>query len=164
MYVTKNSSWLEHVWTSCRPDDGPNEGVETCCQTNNSIKKRRPIWLQYSCVLWLSHTFNIWKNQLSVYDWEEIVSETYVCSEAGIHSSVTYREREREREICFEVTALRKLSQHHCNSSFHFGGDVTGWPALITAAPEALALADTASKMLEEIIVRRLLPDVSDLK
>ena len=39
MHVTKNSSWLEHVWTSCRPDDGLNEGAETCCRTNNSIKK-----------------------------------------------------------------------------------------------------------------------------
>jgi len=38
MYVTTNSSWLEHVWTSCRPDNDPNEGVETCCQTNKSIK------------------------------------------------------------------------------------------------------------------------------
>ena len=39
MHVTKNSSWLEHVWTSCRPDDGLNEGAETCCRTKNSIKK-----------------------------------------------------------------------------------------------------------------------------
>jgi len=39
---TTKSSWLEHVWTSCRPDDDPNEWVETCCQTNKSIK-RRPI-------------------------------------------------------------------------------------------------------------------------
>ena len=38
----KNSSWLEYVWTSCRPDDDPNEGFETCCLTKNSIK-RRPI-------------------------------------------------------------------------------------------------------------------------
>ena len=59
MYITTNSSWLEHVWTFFRPDDDPNDGVETCCQTNKSIKKRRPIWLRYSCVLWLSHTFNI---------------------------------------------------------------------------------------------------------
>ena len=59
-YVLIDFYWLEHVWTSCRPDDDPNEGVETCCQTNKSIK-RRPIWLQYSCVLWLSHTFNIFE-------------------------------------------------------------------------------------------------------
>ena len=164
MYITTNSSWLEHVWISCRPDDDPNEGVETRCQTNKSIKNVDQFGYN-TAVFCDCPTLSIYeKKQLNVYDWEEIVSETYVCSEAGIHSSVTYREREREREICFEVTALRKLSQHHCNSSFHFGGDVTGWPALITAAPEALALADTASKMLEEIIVRRLLPDVSDLK
>jgi hypothetical protein len=39
------------------------------------------------------------KNQLNVCNWEEIVVETsYVCSEAGFHSSVTCVERERERE------------------------------------------------------------------
>jgi len=34
---------------------GPKHVVKPIIQ----LKKRRPIWLQYSCVLWLSHTFNI---------------------------------------------------------------------------------------------------------
>ena len=50
MYVTKTVVDLN---TYEHPVDlmmTQNEGFETCCLTKNSIK-RRPIWLQYSCVL-----------------------------------------------------------------------------------------------------------------
>jgi len=121
MYVTTNSSWLEHVWTSCRPDDDPNEGVETCCQTNKSIK-RRPVWLQYSCVLWLSHTFNIntewiWHITCNCPAYQAVTIQTHNilrCIPRGTLQTFPLSSRGRNSE-----TVLQKVNFPNSTFSLH---------------------------------------------